>query len=342
MLKELFLIGHGIPFFYYSSDKMEADLDNVVLSSGLLSAIKDFSESVREDTISHFLTEKEYFLFVKCCDAEKTIVGVFDRGVSERLAKEALSKIQDLITQTSIVKEITPKVDTPEREVLKEKISLVVSQLFAAEGEADFIEQLLQQRSNIPLAFLVDIDQRKSIAHFARPKPLFRPEQVREFLLLFSTLIRSLSKLGLPETYSYFVIRSREYVTASCLTGEIASVATGALQSSTEEVLDAAIKMRHYSSINDFVSFSIEGSLMNRSSLLSNGNLIHEEGEPLSTISGVFLSTLINNVNGFFKLLSRRNFDEFEVIVGKETKKSLVIHRKESSNDFIVELFQYS
>ncbi|MFX0092558.1 MAG: hypothetical protein ACFFBD_12410 [Candidatus Hodarchaeota archaeon] len=182
MLKELFLIGAGIPFFYYSKTKAHLDSDEVVLSSGLLSAIKDFSESTRSDIIESFSTEKEYFLFLKCRHSDKTIVGIFDRKLPIPLAKDSLKKIHDLIEKTAIKDETLPSTDNPEKTELRENISKIVSQLFGSESQAIFIKDLLQDRTNIPLAFLVDINQRELIAHFARPKPLFKQEYVNEYV----------------------------------------------------------------------------------------------------------------------------------------------------------------
>lgn len=344
MLKEVFVIGNGIPFFYYSSDKKMKDSDSsIILSSGLLSAIKDFSETTRSDVIDSFSTEREYFLFMKCCDEDKVVVSIFDRKVPERLARDALKKIHDLVEQTLVSKEEFPVLNTPEKEKLKKEISVLVSQLFSVEGQASYIKEMLQKRTNIPLAFLVDSEERKEITHFARPKPLFREEQIKEFLLLFTTLQQALSKLGLSDSYSYFTIRSQEYAVASVWSGKILSLATGAPQTPEQEVLDAAINMCYYASLDSLVSLSHKNTFtLNRSTLPKNGSIIHEEGEPLPQLSGIILSTLINNINGFSKLINHRAFDELNVFIIDGGTKRLSLHRKNSSEDFAVSLFRYS
>ena len=77
MLKEVFVIEEGILQYHYSSDKDTDDSDDAVLSSGLLTAIRDFSQHARSDVLDSFSTETEYFLFTACPNSRRIIVGVF-------------------------------------------------------------------------------------------------------------------------------------------------------------------------------------------------------------------------------------------------------------------------
>jgi hypothetical protein len=268
---------------------------------------------------------------------------VFTRDVLDELARAAMQTIHDLVVKTGIRAEKIPTLHTVEKQLLKEQISTLAAQLFGTEGQATYIEKLLQTQTNIPLAFLVNSDKRKKIAHFARPKPLFREEHVSDFLLFTSNLGQTLTKLKASSRYYYFLIQSREYVIASCWSGNTLSVATGAPLTPAQEVLNIAAKMCHHSSIESLVRLSDEFEVLNRSTLFPEGTILHEEGEIFPSVVGIFLSTLINNLNRFFRQLSRRNFNTFDVIAPTSDKKviRLSIHRKNSSEDFSVGLVQY-
>ncbi len=342
MVKEIFLISDGLPFFHYADDATMEDSDKVLLSSGFLGALKSFSETERSDAIESFSTGNEYFLFRRYRNTSKMIVCVFDRKVSQRLARKSLKAIHDLIATTKIPEsKIGIELGTPEEILLKEKISELIARLFGAEGESERITELLEQRTDIPLAFLVSVDEKQTIAHFSRPRPLFREQQVKEFFLLFSTLETALSRLRFSDSYAYFSIQSAEYTIASVWSGNIVSVATGAPTTPEQDVLAAAFNMVHYSSLDALGGSTRNKKIISKAILLKNAELVHEEGEPLSAAIAVFLSTLCTRINGFFRLLTRRHFSHFEVTVAEDKTRCLAIIRKDSTDDFAVEIAQF-
>ncbi|MFW9919344.1 MAG: hypothetical protein ACFFED_07080, partial [Candidatus Thorarchaeota archaeon] len=93
MLKEVFVIEDGILQYHYSEDHRSDDSDQAVLSSGLLSAIRDFSAQARSDVLQSFATENEYFLFTVCDISKKIIGGVFDRRAPQQVARESLERM---------------------------------------------------------------------------------------------------------------------------------------------------------------------------------------------------------------------------------------------------------
>ncbi|MFW9917733.1 MAG: hypothetical protein ACFFGZ_19180 [Candidatus Thorarchaeota archaeon] len=341
MVKEIFLISDGLPFFHYAEDATMEDSDKVLLSSGFLGALKSFSETERSDAIESFSTGNEYFLFRRYRNTSKMIVCVFDRNVSQRLARKSLKAIHDLIATTKIPESALIELGTPEEILLKEKISELIARLFGAEGESERITELLEQRTDIPLAFLVSVAEKQTIAHFSRPRPLFREQQVREFFLLFSTLETALSRLKFADSYAYFSIQSAEYTIASVWSGNIVSVATGAPTTPEQDVLAAAFNMVHYSSLDDLGRPTGNKKILSKALLLKGAELVHEEGEPLSAAIAVFLSTLCTRINAFFRLLTRRHFSRFEVTVTEDETRRLTIIRKDSTDDFAIELTQF-
>ena len=342
MLKEIYVIDQGVLFFHYSQDRSELEEDKAILSSGFLAAIKDFSETTRSEVVDTFSTTNEYFVFTRCCETTKVLVGVFERSVSERLARETLDKIHELIAQTSIPDELQPELGTPEKNSLRTKIKLVTEQLFGVEGAADFLEELLKDRPNIPLAILIDIEEKKEIAHYARPKPLFKEQQVRSFLLVHSNLVQTLKKLGISETYSHFSIRSQNHTISSHWTGKIVGLSTGTPSTPEEEVLSVAYNICRNDIQKALPDPFRDGSIDWRATLLKNGDIIHEKGHVLTEISGIFISTLINNLGSFSKILSNRTFEGVEVFTSEEIQKRFSIQQKETEEDFIIQLITYS
>ncbi|MFQ5977265.1 MAG: hypothetical protein ACE5OZ_03915 [Candidatus Heimdallarchaeota archaeon] len=338
MVKEIFLISDGLPFFHYSRDQTMEDDDKVLLSSGFLGALKSFSETERSDALESFSMGTEYFLFRRYRDTNKVIICVFDREVSERLAHKSLQEIHDVIANANLADEtIGVELGTPEKNLLKEKISHLITRLFGVEGESERVNELLEKRTDIPVAFLVTMDEKKVIAHFARPRPLFQERQVKEFFLLLSTLQTAFSRLKFPKSYAYFTISSADYVIASVWGGRYISIATGAPTIPKHDVLTAALNMAHYTSLETLVS-PIESKGITSSAILRrDGELVHQEGEHLSTAITVFLSTVCTRINSFFRLITHRKFEEFEVTTNEGGIRRLTIHRS-SSDDFVVEI----
>ncbi len=342
MLREVFLIDEGLLQFHYSSDSSANENDKAVLSSGLLTALQDFSSQARSGSLESFLTGDEYFLFTKCPETDRAVVGVFHRFAPEELARKSLERIQEVFKSADIPDASERQLPGDEKQRLRNLIREIGLQLFDKEYFELHIENLLSNRSDIPLAFLVDATDKSHVTHFARPKPLFRRSQVDDFLLLYSTLDKSLTNLGVAPRYSYFVIHSLGYAAASYNSARFASVATGAMRVDPQTVLDVAVKMcipsGEMPDIPDFEQGEIEGVSL----LFNNGILKHESGEKLPAMSQVYLSTLVNNADTFFKSVNRRVFTRFDVFGGTTQQRGISLVREGNEKSLRVELIRFS
>jgi hypothetical protein len=63
-------------------------------------------------------------------------------------------------------------------------------------------------------------------------------------------------------------------------------------------------------------------------------------GEPLPQIANVFLSTLSNNLDAFFKTLNRRSFQRFEVDGRGGNMRRLVLTKDEPGKGMAVEVYE--
>ena len=341
MLREIFLIDEGLLQFHYSSDSSASEDDKAVLSSGLLTALQDFSSQARSGSLESFITGDEYFLFTKCPETVRVVVGVFHRLAPEELARESLERIQEVFKSTDIPEESGKQLPDDEKQRLRSLIEEIGLQLFDKEYFELHIDKLLSNRSDIPLAFLIDSTDSSLVTYFARPKPLFRKSQVDDFRLLYSTLDKSLTNLGVATDYSYFIIQSQGYSAASYNSVRFASVATGAMRVDSATVLDVAIKMCLPSGeMPDMPNFE-QGVIEGVSLLFSNGILKHESGENLPSMSQVYLSTLVNNVDSFFKSVSRRVFTRFDVFGGSTQQKGISLIREDDDKSLRVEIKRF-
>lgn len=340
MLKEVFVIDSGVLLLHYSKDQTASESDQAVLSSGFMSAIRDFSKETRAEVVDSLSTETEYILFVSNPNSGLVTVGVFDRKASERVAREALQKAQEIAEEFDI-----PRTGLQLEQNLKEefrtRIENLSAQLFGTEYLDAYINDVLASRTDISLAFLLDSEKKEVVAQFARPRPLFRKEQVREFLLAHSTLLRTLSKLEIAESYNYFTLQSSGYAVASCWSGNLLSVISGAMRTSRQDVLDAAATVCYHVSAESLAALSHGPNTLSRSTLKSDGALIHEQGRILPSASAVFVSTLVNNLDSFFKSVTRRSFQRFEVITKEKPVKEMRISRIKS-DDLSIEILQHS
>jgi hypothetical protein len=68
--------------------------------------------------------------------------------------------------------------------------------------------------------------------------------------------------------------------------------------------------------------------------------VIHEDGRVLPPLTGILLSTLVNNLDSFIRLLTRKNFDRFEVVFSAAPEMRLVLQRSRT-DETIVELLEH-
>ncbi|MFW9803760.1 MAG: hypothetical protein ACFFFC_13955 [Candidatus Thorarchaeota archaeon] len=339
MLKEVFVIDSGILLLHYSEDQTASESDQALLSSGFMSAIRDFSRETRAEVVDSLSTETEYILFVSNPESGLVTVGVFDRRASERVAREALERAQEIIEEFDIPRtgiQLEPEL----KEEFRNRIGNLSAQLFGTEYLDAYINEVLASRTDISLAFLLDSESKEVVAQFARPKPLFREDQVREFLLAHSTLLRTLSKLEVAESYNYFTIHTSGYVVASCWSGNLLSVTSGAMKTSKEDVLNAAANVCYHASTSSLAALSPSPTVLSRAVFKNDGTMIQEEGSRLPSVSTVFVSTLANNLDGFFKSVTRRSFEGFEVITKGKPVKELRL-RRTSSDKMTLEVLQH-
>ncbi|MFX0085142.1 MAG: hypothetical protein ACFFAU_05680 [Candidatus Hodarchaeota archaeon] len=343
MLKEIFVIADGILFFHYSIDPKSMNSDETILSSGLLTAIQNFSESARTDALDSFTMANEYFLFKKFLNTHKTLVGVFESHTPQKLSRNSLNKIFDLIIKSELPQEEGfINLYSPEKLLLKKQIDKLLNQFFGTKEDAYYVNELISKRTDIPLALLLDANEKKLITKFARPKPLFKDYQVNDYFLLYSTLQTTISRIGLPVNYAYCVIKSDQYCLASVFSGKNISLATGSLNTPVDVVLDAALKMCRFESVTALTGDIGEVKSIKTAKLNKEGVLSHSKGEEFPPMISIYLLTLINNINNFFQTITRRNFIEFSLLLKNESYHKLNIERKNFTEDFIITVIDYS
>jgi len=281
MIKEVFIITEGILEFYYSPEPTEENIDQAILSSGLLDAIRSFTEHTREERIDSFTMEKERFFFRKCDipQKNKTLIIVFNTEIPEKYAKSVLDVIHDEVRKTSFIKEDMGMsgLETEEKRELKNRIAELSTQLFSTEYEAEYVNDLLSNRQNIPLAFLLDNSSNQLITSFSRPKALFKPQIISEFNLFHSSLKTTLNRLNLNQDYLLFTISSSEYVVASIQSGNKIAVASGALMINEDTAIDATLNMCHYTELKQFMDLQdlTEENIVT-ATLTADGELLYD------------------------------------------------------------------
>ncbi len=312
MLKEVFLIDRSVLQFHYNSEGVSYEDDKAILSSGFLSAIQDFSSHARSDILESFSTENEYFLFQQCKDSLRILVGVFDRRASEPIARKVLNDIMSLLRTVEMPDTDGLQLPQDVKAGIRDRIDNIQLQYFGSEQLGRIVTDILESRSDIPLAFLIDITDNSMITKFSRPRPLFKMEQVRDFLLVHTTLQKTLNSLDLPTDYSNFMIESQDYAIVACTSGRLVSVAAGAMKTPTLDVYGAAMSMCEATPISNPRIPDYSESSKSKSVLLNDGTIRNLHGSiPLK--SNIQLSTLINNIDGFSRILTRRSFVKFTV-----------------------------
>ncbi|MFX0107649.1 MAG: hypothetical protein ACFE7R_05160 [Candidatus Hodarchaeota archaeon] len=339
MLKEVFLIDRGVLQFHYGSDKQASDDDKAVLSSGFLSAIQDFSTHARSDILQSFETENEYFKFLQCPESSKILVGVFDRRAPETLAGDAMEKAMAILRDVDMPEIEGMQLPIEKKDEIRERIEQINIQLFSNEQLSSIVVDLLSQRTDIPLAFLVDSTDNSVITSFSRPKPLFKDTQVREHLLLHSTISKTFENFDIEQPYSYFIAESDDYAVVACNGGRLLSVASGAMRTPTKDVYDAATTMCYAESFDAISELSMEGHTQGEYILKGDGKIDQLDGIGLNPKRQIFLSTLVKNVESLFTAMTKRPFSRFYVRTKGEQTWGIIISREKSGFD--IRLLRY-
>jgi len=268
-------------------------------------------------------------------------VGVFDRKAPQRVAREALVRIRTLISNTELPVVEGLQLSSEVKLGLREQVDNITTQLFGMEFMDKYMNELLDVRTDISLAFLLDSDEKEVVGSFARPKPLFKKEQVSEFLLLHSTLLRTLEKLSIGEYYRYFTLNSSEYAVAACWSGKILGVTTGAMRTARENVLEAAAKVCFHDSVESLADLEDTPKMEYRATLHQDGSLKMVDGQGLTSMAGVFISTLVNNLDGFFRAVTRRSFENFEVVTQGTPAKKLRLSKDTANQSVVIVLYSH-
>jgi len=311
MIREIFLIDRSVLQYHYSRDQSSYDDDKAVLSSGFLSAIQDFSTHTRSDALESFSTGNEYFLYLQCPDSSRVLVGVFDRIAPENLAREAMEKIMGFLRDFKMPETEGKQLLPEEKERIQDHIERISIQLFSNEQLSSIVIETLERRSDIPLAFLVDSNDKSIITSFSRPKPLFKQTQVREFLLVHSTLNKVLESLEIGKRYSYFIIESDDYSVAACNGGRLLSVASGAMRIPKENVYEAATTICYADSFEEEIALTSDETLVGKLIYSTEGRISEKRGKDVTQKAIVFISTLIKSIDSMFKSLTRRPYKRF-------------------------------
>ncbi|MHA2254315.1 MAG: hypothetical protein ACXAD7_28480, partial [Candidatus Kariarchaeaceae archaeon] len=183
---------------------------------------------------------------------------------------------------------------------------------------------------------------KKLITKFARPKPLFKPNQVIDYFLLSSTLKTAISRIGISSNFSHCIIKSDQYCIASVYSGKNISIAIGSPNTPKNTVLNVALEMCRFDSLHAFIGEIKEKNIRSSASLTHEGVLNHLEGEELPSMVSVFLLTAINNINMFSKLTTNRNFVKFSLFLKNGLFQRLEIERKGTTEEFIIQIIDYS
>ena len=178
--------------------------------------------------------------------------------------------------------------------------------------------QTLQNRSDIPLAFLVDSTDSSVIASFSRPKPLFKESQVREFLLAHSTLQKTFESLGLDQDYSYFVVESDDYTVVACRGGRLLSLASGAMRTPKENVYEAATTICYAENFEADIALASTETMVGKLIFSTEGRVSEKSGKVIPQKAIIFISSLIKNIESMFKSLTRRPFTRFFAKTGDQ------------------------
>jgi hypothetical protein len=333
MLEEFYILKDTNLFYYYAKDGSEYDLNAIILSSGLLSALNSFTLSSRSNNINSFQTDKEIFKFTNIPDSNYNLVYVFNlNDYNEKHSQVIIQNIFDLITESDFKTKISNERDNYAvfgnelHKKLTESIKFIIDFKIPKQLSNQNLEELLKNEKAIDYCLIKEQPSGNVLAKYSKRATLLGINFEDEHELMLSVIQKALENLELADKFlvinfesenqQFMVFNMNDY-NISYLSSELKSTSyyTGILKN-----FMFSNNLFQYAKLN-LAEFSINSKY----SRDKNGKVLFENGIVLPTRFTIYLGTLAHNILKFSKFLLLKGLKMFSVVyVTKKNELSLL------------------
>ncbi len=318
MLEEFYILKETNLFYYYSKKDENIDFNQVILSTGLLSALNSFTYSSRQNSINSFQTESEIFKFTKIQDERFDLVFVFNlKDYNNKNAELIIQNILDLINNTNFLKKETNYIDlnNPHYLDLTNSIKYILEFEIPKQVTDKNLNELLSSKNSIDYCAIKDSQTGNVLAKYSKRASFLQNNFENDHDLILSVIKTSLKNLELAELYlvisfqgesHQFQIFNMEEYTISILSSEIKP---------SSFYTDLLKNFMPSKNLFQYAKYKLADFRINSKYIREEtGKIVFREGIILSPKMSIYLGTLTHNIMNFTKLFLPKGLKGFSIV----------------------------
>ena len=318
MLEEFYILKETNLFYYYSKKGTSVDFNQVILSSGLLSALNSFTYSSRSNSINSFQTETEIFKFTKIPESPYDLVFVFNMvDFNEKKADIIIQNVFDLIVNTNFIEKGTNYIDFSSKAYidLTNSVKYILDFKIPQQLTDKNLVELFSSEKTIDYCIVKENPSGNVVAKYSKRITFLSSNFEAEQDLIMSVIKTTLRNLELAEIFlvcnfegenHQFLIFNMEDYTISILSSEIKSNAyyTNFLKNFMQS-----------KNLFQYAKYKLADFTVNSKYIRDDsGRIIFKEGIKLPQRVTIYLGTLTHNIVNFTKLFLVKGLKAFSIV----------------------------
>ena len=318
MLEEFFILKETNLFYYYSKNDDEIDFNQVILDSGLLSALNSFTYSSRSNSINSFQTEKEVFKFTKIPDSNFDLVYVFSvNDFDDRRADLIIQNVFDLLINSNLIlsEKTFSDFNSQEHKDLTSSIKYILDFKIPQQLTDKNLQEIFEKEKSIDYCIIKESSTDKTLARYSKRASFLSSSFEDEQDLIISVIKTSLHNLGLAEVFlvisfegdnqQFLIFNMGDYVIL-ILSNEIKPNSFY-----TEFLKNFMISKNLF----QYAKYSLADFRVNSKYIRDKtGKILFKEGVQLAPRVPIYLGTLTHNIMNFTKIVLPKGIRGFSIV----------------------------
>lgn len=344
MFDEFFILRSSNLLYHYSNSREEKDIDKVILSSSLFSALDSFTSEARSDKIHLFQTKKQIFKFTTIPNTDFILVFVFKTETfNESMSDLIIQNVYELVMNSEILHSDRKLIDLESDSTyqLSSGIEYILNFKLLELFSDKYLEELFSNEKIIEFGFIKENPSGQIKASYARKVGYLSKEFINDHDLIISVINKALENLELSKKYLIITFESKSQ-----------QLIIFNMDSFSISLLSSEIKPSSYY-LDLLKSFSFSGSVFNFERYKtanfeistkylreSDGKIVFKEGIILPKKSKIFLGTLCNNIINFSKDILSKSLQVFSIVyINKKNELSILKGSLEGNNEMELVFF---
>ncbi|MDH5404075.1 MAG: hypothetical protein OEY49_16375 [Candidatus Heimdallarchaeota archaeon] len=340
ILTEVYLLKEGVNVFHYAKDK-NLTTDHAILSSGLFSAIRQFSESTRSSAIDFLASKDEIFIYDIIENTDLIIICIFENNIQQSVAREIIHEIKTQMKKLEVKKLLHGDMLDPKKaNRLTKTITDTAKNLLSVEYQVVAAKEIFEEQ--VDLSYLLLYDYKAEKIHFFESFNVSSENQVRQFdayKQIQKTFTKLISSQKLGKNFRTIVVIGENFSLSINKYKSVFNVAYSDNNLMSHEILELPFKIMSLPSFTDYEkNFD---NLPKRSSWILDrkSKLKTNEGEPPYWDSAENIINALTSIESLIVSFEKDGFDEIKIFIDEPRYKQIIITKNYMLDQKIVEMY---